>query len=154
MIWQTCNLQNDVSGRGRGADFRKKRQTNRKCIVYSHQTIDQRALAVKKLQNCNCDQCCRFTDRALEAKIAQVTSENQNCDGRLKRNKDEPSGQKSGKCQKDGSMKPYLRHSSFQNLDFWRPIAQSWFSKLCFLLERGVHFCQKLCKTWQHFCKR
>ena len=41
-----------------------------------------------------------FVDWAMEAKNAQVMSENQNYDGRLERNVDEPSGQKSDKCPK------------------------------------------------------
>ena len=54
---------------------------------------------------------------ALEAKIAQVTSENQNYDGRLKRKGDESNGQKSDKCPKDGPMSPYLRPSMLQKVD-------------------------------------
>ena len=60
----------------------------------------QKAQAIKKVQNSKCDKCCRFADRAFEAQNGQVTSENQNYDGRLNRKGDEPNGQKSNKCQK------------------------------------------------------
>ena len=43
-------------------------------------------------------------------------SENQNFDGRPKRNRDEPNGQKSDKCPKDGPMSPYLRPSMLQKV--------------------------------------
>ena len=54
---------------------------------------------------------------APEANIAQFTSENQNYDERLKRKGDEPNGQKSDKCPKDGPMNTYLRPSMLQKLD-------------------------------------
>ena len=75
----------------------------------------QKAPAIKKLQNCKCDKCCRVADRALDAQNAQVTSENQNYDGRLKRKGDEPNGQ--NKCPKDGPMSLYLRPSMLQKVD-------------------------------------
>ena len=89
-------------------------QTNVCIAIKSRQ---QKAPAIKKLQNCKCDKCCRFADRALEAQNAQVTSENQNYDGRLKRKGDEPNGQKSDKSPKDGPMSPYLRPSMLQKVD-------------------------------------
>ena len=93
---------------------------------------------------------------APEAKIAQVTSDNQNFDGRLKRKGDEPNGQKGDKCPKDCLMSPYLRPSMLQKVDVWMRIAQSWLSKMWFLLERGAHFCKntKNCKLRQHFCEK
>ena len=66
-------------------------QTN---VRIANKSRQQKAPAIKKLQNCKCDTCCRFADRALQAKNAQTTSENRNFDGRLKRNRDEPNGQK------------------------------------------------------------
>ena len=102
----------------------------------------QKAPAIKKLQNCKCDRCCRFADRALEAQNAHVASENQNYDGRLKRKGDEPNGQKSDKCPKDGPMSPYLRPSILQKVDVRGRIAQTWLSNMCFLFNRGAHFCK------------
>ena len=55
---------------------------------------------------------------APDAKIAQVASENQNFDGRLNRNRDEPNGQKSDKCRKDGPVSRYPRPSVLQEVDF------------------------------------
>ena len=113
-----------------------------KTVCIAIESKQQKTPAIKKLQNCKCDKWCRFADRALEAKIAQVTSENQNFDGRLKRNWDEPKGQKSDKCRKDGQFSAYLRPSMLQKVHFWRQSAQSWISKICFLLERGAYFCK------------
>ena len=55
---------------------------------------------------------------APEAKIAQITSENQNYDGRLKRKGDEPNEQTSDKCSKDGPMSPYLMPSMLRKVHF------------------------------------
>ena len=88
-----------------------------KNVCVAIKSRQQKAPAIKQLQNCKCDKCCRFADRALEAQNAQVTSENQNYDGRLKRKGDEPNGQKSDKCPKDGPMSPYLRPSMLQKVD-------------------------------------
>ena len=108
----------------RGAYFcknTKKLQTDttflQKNVCAAIKSRQQKAPAIKKLQNCKCDKCCRVADRALEAQNAQVTSENQNYDGRLKRKGDEPNGQKSDKCPKDGPMSPYLRPSMLQKVD-------------------------------------
>ena len=99
----------------------KKLQTEttflQKIVCAAIKSRQQKAPAIKKLQNCKCDKCCRFADRALEAPNAQSTSENQNYDGRLKRKGDEPNGQKSDKCPKDGPMSPYLRPSMLQKVD-------------------------------------
>ena len=99
----------------------KKLQTEttflQKYVCAAIKSRQQKAPAIKKLQNCKCDKCCRVADRALEAQNAQVTSENQNYDGRLKRKGDEPNGQKSDKCPKDGPMSPYLRPSMLQKVD-------------------------------------
>ena len=85
------------------------------CIA--RKSRQHKALAIKKLQNCKCDKCCRFADRALEAKNAQVTSDSENFVGRLKRKGNEPNGQTSDKCPKDGPMSPYLRLSMLQKVD-------------------------------------
>ena len=58
------------------------------------------------------------TKIAPEAKIAQVASKNQNFDGRLKRNRDEPNGQKRDKCQKDGTINSDLNPSEMQKMRF------------------------------------
>ena len=71
----------------------------------------------------------RTPKMAPEAKIAQVTSENQIFDGRLKRNWDEPNGQKSDKCRKDGTFNPDLSPSGLQRMHFWK----------------RQHFCKKMC---------
>ena len=68
-----------------------------KNVCVAIRSRQQKAPAIKKLQNRKCDKCCRVADRALEAQIAQVTSDNPNFDGRLKRKGDEPNGQKSNK---------------------------------------------------------
>ena len=85
------------------------------CIAIKRR--QQKAPAIKKLQNCKCDKCCRVADRALEAQNAQVTSENQNYDGPLKRKGEEPNGQKSDKYPKDRLMSLYLRPSLLQKVD-------------------------------------
>ena len=77
--------------------FEKHTNVFEKHCVYSHQRIEKNVQTAKHLRNCRHDTCCRFADRALEAKIAQVTSDNQNYEGRLKRKRDEPNGQKSDK---------------------------------------------------------
>ena len=117
MILKTCSYQNYASHQVRGANFRKNTNVVEKHRVCSHQSIEKEAQAINNLQNCRCDTCCRFAHRALEVKNAQVTSENQNYDGRLKRKGDEPNGQKSDKCPKDGPMSPYLRPSMLQKVD-------------------------------------
>ena len=89
-----------------------------------------------------------FVDRAHKQEMHILPSENYNSDGRLKLKKGEPNGQKSDKCQKDGPLILHLGHSNFQKVNFWRLIAQSWFSKMCFWLERGAHFWNKLKKKW------
>ena len=91
----------------RGAYFcknTKKLQTEttflQKNVCVAIKSRQQKALTIKKLQNCKCDKCCRVADRALEAQNAQVTSDNQNYDGRLKRKGDEPNGQRTINVQK------------------------------------------------------
>ena len=69
--------------------FRKNTNVCEKHRVYGHQSIEKEAQAIKNLQKPKCDTCCRFADRALEAKNAHVTSENQNFDERLIRNSGE-----------------------------------------------------------------
>ena len=68
----------------------------------------------------------------------------QNSDGRLKRKSGEQKKFGSDKCQKDGPMSAHLKPSMLQKVIFGRPIAQSWFSKMCFPLERGAHFCKNM----------
>ena len=84
----------------------------------SHQSVEKEAQAINNLENCQCDTWCRFADRALEAKNAQVSSANQNFDGRLKRKGEDPDWQKSDKCRKDGPISVYLRPSRFQKVHF------------------------------------
>ena len=108
----------------RGAHFCKNMESMQnmtsflqKIVCIAVKSRQQNAPASKKLQNCKCDKCCRVADRALEAQNAHLTSENQNYDGRLKRKGDEPNGQKSDKCSKDGPMSLYLRHLMLQKVD-------------------------------------
>ena len=133
----------------RGAHFCKNTKILQNLITFLQKIVciatkrrEQKAPAIKKLQDCKCDKCCRFADRALEAQNTQVASENQNYDGWLKWKGDEPNGQKSDKCPKDGPMSPYLRPSMPQKVDVWRRIAQSCLSKMCLPLERGAHSCK------------
>ena len=58
----------------RGAKFLEITNVFENHRVYSHQGVEKDAQAINNLQNCKCDTCCRFADRALEAKNAQVTS--------------------------------------------------------------------------------
>ena len=89
-------------------------QTNMCIAIKSRQ---QKAPDIKKLQNCKCDKFCRFADRALEAKLAHVTSENQNLDGRLVRNRSEQKKFTSDKCQKDGPVSAHLKPSMLQKVN-------------------------------------
>ena len=109
----------------RGAYFCKNIKKLQTATTFLQKTVcaaiksrQQKAPAIKKLHNSKCDTCCRVVDRAFEAQNAQVTSENQHYDGRLKRKGDEPNGQKSDKCPKDGPMSPYLRPSMLQKWMF------------------------------------
>ena len=45
-----------------------------KNVCVAIKSRQQKALTIKKLQNCKCDECCRFADRTLEAQIAQRDS--------------------------------------------------------------------------------
>ena len=118
MILQPCNFQNYASHRGRGAHFQKIMKVLEKDSLYSHQSREKKHKPSKIHKIASVAHAVVFADRALEAKIAQVMGENQNFDGRLKRKKGEPNGQRSDKCQKDGPMSPYLRHSGLQKVDF------------------------------------
>ena len=53
----------------------------------------------------------------------------------------------------DGPMSPHLKHSVLQKVNFWRPIAQSWFSKMCFPLQRGACLCKTNAKQILKFEK-
>ena len=90
------------------------------------------------------DKLRRFADRGHKLEIHIFPIDFANFDGRLKRHRDEQITFKSDISQKDGPMSPYLRPSRLPKVDFWRPIAHSWFSKICFLLERGAHFCKNM----------
>ena len=59
----------------------------------------------------------------------------------------------SHKYRKDGPMSPHLKPSMLQKVDFWRPIAQSWFSKMCFPLQRGACLCKTNAKQILKFEK-
>ena len=53
----------------------------------------------------------------------------------------------------DGPMSPHLKHSVLQKVNFWRPIAQSWFSKMCFPLQRGACLCKTKANNFLKFEK-
>ena len=109
----------------------------------SHQKQTAKASTIEKLQNCKCDKCCRVADRALEAQNAQVMSDNQNYDGRLKRKGGEANGQKSDKCPKDVPMSSSLRPSIFKKWMFEGELLRVGFQK-CVSRSSGEHILVKI----------